>query len=238
MIRNFFWLVLLANVALFAFLQWGGSLTQDGGSLQPPLNPEQIKLLGFSAAAQSSSVIPASAPLAQQLTPPPIPGSVAVSAPAASSAACLEWGEFSGTDLSRANADLAGLKLGARLTQREVEHSIGYWVYIPPLKTLAEENAKISQLKKLGINEFFVVQEKGKWQGAISLGVFKAEDAAKKFLDSLKAKDVKGAVMGERRTRLKFTVFVLNNPEAATLSKLAEWQKGFTGIEMKAVACN
>jgi len=238
MIRIFFWLVLLANLALFAFLQWGGSLTQDGGNVQPPLHPEQIKLLGFSAAAQSSAVIPASAPPAQQLTPPPISAS-AVSAPDASSAAaCLEWGEFSGTDLSHANADLAGLKLGAELTQREVERSIGYWVYIPPLKTLAEVNAKISQLKKLGINEFFIVQEKGKWQGAISLGVFKAEDAAKKFLDSLKAKDVKSAVMGERQTRLKFTVFILNSPEAATLSKLAEWQKDFTGIEMKSVACN
>lgn len=239
MIRIFFWLVLLANLALFAFLQWGGPLTQDGGNLQPPLHPEQIKLLGFSAAAQSSVVIPASAPPSQQLTPPSISASTAVSAPVTpSAAACLEWGEFSGIDLSRANADLAGLKLGAKLTQREVEHSIGYWVYIPPQKAPAEVNAKISQLKKLGINEFFVVQEKGKWQGAISLGVFKAEDAAKKFLDSLKAKDVKSAVMGERQTRLKFTVFVVENPEAATLSKLAEWQKDFTGIEMKSAACN
>ncbi len=241
MIKIFFWLLLLANLALFAFMQWGGSLTQDGGTLQPPLHAEQIKLLGFSPPAPPSGVSPASAPQAPQPAPPPLAAASAAPATqppgAAAPAACLEWGEFSGSDLARANEDLAGLKLGPKLTQREVEHSIGYWVYIPPAKTHADLNGKISRLKKLGIKEFFVVQEKGKWQDAISLGVFKTEDVAKKALDHLKAKGLKTAVIGERQTRLKFTVFYVKNPEAATLSKLAEWQTGFTGIEMKAVAC-
>lgn len=237
MIRKIFWLILLANLAFFAYMQWGAVLTQNASSLQPPLNPEQIKLLGFSPAVPSSMVIAASAPSA-----PPIPQLQSASAPAsapvaASPAACLEWGEFSGTDLARANEDLAGLKLASKLSQREVEHSIGYWVYIPPQKTHAEVNAKIAQLKKMGINEFFVVQEKGKWLDAISLGVFKTEDVAKKYLDSLKAKGVKSAVLGERQTRLKFTVFVLHSPDAAALSSLATWQKSFTGIEMKSVVC-
>lgn len=235
MIRKFFWLILLGNLAFFAYLKWGSQLTQDVSSLQPPLNPEQIKLLGFSPAAPSSAVAAASAPVA-----PPIaqPSSAAASAPVAPPpTACLEWGEFSGADLARASDDLTGLKLGSKLSQREVEHSIGYWVYIPPLKKHAEVNAKIAQLKKMGIKEFFIVQEKGKWQDAISLGVFKTEDVAKKYLDTLKTKGVKSAVMGERQTRLKFTVFVLKNPEAATLTKLTEWQKGFTGIEMKSAAC-
>lgn len=237
MIRIFFWLVLLINLALFAYSQWGGPLTQDTGNLQPPLNPEQIKLLGFSAAALPSAVAPASAPSAPLIAQSQPVSAVPASAPPPP-AACLEWGEFSGADLSRANIDLAGLKLGDRLSQREIEHSIGYWVYIPPQKSLAEVNAKISQLKKLGVNEFFIVQEKGKWQNAISLGVFKTVDVAKKYLDSLKSKGVKSAVMGERQTRLKFTVFVLKSPEAVTLAKLADWQKDFTSIEMKSVSCN
>ena len=111
-------------------------------------------------------------------------------------------------------------------------------MYIPPPKKRAELDAKISQLKKLGIKEFFVVQEKGKWHDAISLNIFKTEDMAKRFLDHLKAKGVKSAVMGERQTRLKFTVFSVKNPDAATLSKLTEWQKDFTDIEMRSLACN
>ncbi len=234
MIRTIFWLLLLLNLALFAYMQWGGLLTQDNGALQPPLNPEQIKVLGFSPPALPSPVHPASAPLA--LSAPP--SAVAASAAALPSAACLEWGEFSGSDLARANERLGSLKLGSMLSQREVEHSIGYWVYIPPPKKHAELDTKIKQLKKLGIKEFFVVQEKGKWHDAISLNIFKTEEMAKKFLDHLKSKGVRGAVMGERQTRLKFTVFSFRNPDAATLSKLVDWQKDFTGIEMRSVACN
>jgi len=242
MTRVIFWLALLVNLALFAYLVWGGRLIQDNGPLQPPLNPNQIKILGFSPPVPPSAIPPASAPAS---VAPPAPSSavLAASAPASSAVAsasvsCLEWGEFSGADLGSARERLAGLKLGSQLTQREVEHSIGYWVYIPPPKTHAELDAKIAQLKKLGIKEFFVVQEKGKWHDAISLNIFKTEDVAKKFLDHLKSQGVKSAVMGERQTRLKFTVFSITNPDAATLSKLADWQKDFTGIEMRSLECN
>jgi len=241
MIRIFFWLALLVNLALFAYIQWGGSLTRDANNLLPPLNPEQIKLLGFSPAAPSSAAVSApavAAASAPEVPQPALAGAGAVPASAASTTTCMEWGEFSGTDLARANEELAGLKLGSKLTQREIEHSIGYWVYIPPRKTPAEVNTKISQLKELGVSEYFVVQEKGQWQYAISLGVFKTEDVANKFLAHLKAKGVRSAIIGERQTRLKFTVFVLKNPAPATLTKLAEWQKDFTGIEMKSAACN
>jgi hypothetical protein len=238
MIRIFFWLLLVLNAALFAFLLWGGALTQESANLQPPLNPEKIKLLGFSPPAPPSAVAAASAPASHAQASAPAASAPASLVQAQPSATCLEWGEFSGADLARADASLAGLNLGPGLIRREVEHSIGYWVYIPPLKNHAAVNEKIARLKKLGIKEFFVVQEKGKWLDAISLNVFKTEDQAKKFLDHLRSVGVKEAVMGERQTRLKFTVFSLKNPTPATLAKLSEWQKGFNGIELKSVACN
>lgn len=244
MIKKVFWMLVLVNAALLAFLQWGGALTQGGGGLQPALNPEKIKLLGLSALPAASAVVaPASTPQVP-LTPPakavpPVPaGNSVSSAPLAQApVACLQWGDFSGADLTRAQKDLAGLKLGDSLTQREVEHAIGYWVYIPPQQNRDALNAKVARLKKRGVKEFFVVQEKGKWYGAISLNVFKTRDLAKRFQDRLKAKGIRDAVIGERQTRLKFTVFTLRSPDADTLSKLVEWQQGFTGIEMKSVAC-
>ena len=70
------------------------------------------------------------------------------------------------------------MKLGDNLTQRSVEHNHGYWVYIPPLKKRANVEKKIAQLKERGIKDYFVVQEKGKWLNAISLGVFRTQEAA------------------------------------------------------------
>lgn len=126
MIKKLFWAVLLLNLALFAYVQWGGSLTQGNGSLQPPLHAEQIKLLGFSPPAPPSAVLAASAPPTQQSAPAAVSASASASTPAPATAlppaACLEWGEFSGADLAHASDNLEGLKLGSRLTQREVEH--------------------------------------------------------------------------------------------------------------------
>jgi hypothetical protein len=243
MTRTLFGLILLANLGFFAFIKWGYLLTQpeaDSQQLEKPLNADKIDLLGFSSSKPPAAV---SAPPSTSHPAPPVPQASSphpgndLRAVTTAPDACFEWGEFSGTDLANATADLAGLNLGNRLTQREVEHSIGYWVYIPPLKSHSDVSKKLSQLKKLGIKEYFIVQEKGKWQNTISLGVFKTKDTAHKFLLHLRSRGVKSAVMGERQTRLKFTVFVLKNPSAATLAKLAEWQKNFTDIDMKASPC-
>lgn len=215
--KGLFWLLLLVSLLFFAFMQWGGALTGDSKNpqSQPPLNAEKIKLLR--------------APLA----PPP------AAQPAVQAAdACMEWSEFSGNDLTRATAALEALNLGDRLTQRQVEHASGYWVYIPPLKTRAEVDKKVAQLKALDVEEYFVVQEAGKWRNAISLGVFRTEEAAQKFLERIKGKGVKSATAAERKSKFTLTVFVLKNPDAETAAKVVELQNEFAGSELKAAACD
>jgi SPOR domain len=211
-----FGLLLLASLAFFAFMQWSGSGAGEGKNAQsqPPLNAEKIKLLPASVSA-ASAVQPAAQP----------------------ASACMEWGGFSGSDLARATAALSGLKLGNKLTQRQVEHISGYWVYLPPLKTHAEVEAKVAQLKTLGVEEYFAIQETGKWQNAISLGVFRTEEAAHKFLESIKAKGLKSATAGERMSKNMLTAFVLKDPDAELTAKMATLQKDFPDSELKAVAC-
>jgi hypothetical protein len=149
----------------------------------------------------------------------------------------MEWGEFSGADLARATAALGELQLGGRLGRREVEYSIGYWVYIPPLKDKAAVAQKIEQLKARGVAEYFVVQEAGAWVNAISLGVFKTREAAQNFVNQLKAKDVRSAQVGERSSRLKVMVFALSGLDVASAGKLAEMRKDFPGSELREVSC-
>jgi len=225
MMKWLFWLLLLAGMAFFALMQWGSVLLGDGRNLQsqPPLNAEKIKLMRT--------------PLAPPVAPPVVPPLAAQSAVQAT-AACMEWGGFSGNDLTRATAALDTLKLGDRLTQRQIEHASGYWVYIPPLKTRADADKKVAQLKALGVEEYFIVQEAGKWRNAISLGVFKTEDAAQKFLERIKNKGVKSAMVGERMSKFMLTVFVLKNPDAGVTAKIVELQNEFAGSELKAAACD
>lgn len=150
---------------------------------------------------------------------------------------CLEWGDFSGADLARATKLLSALKLGAKLSQRQVEYNKGYWVFIPPLRDKAAVDKKISQLKARGVKEFFVVQDAGAWRYAISLGIFKTQEAAQNYHKELRAKDVRTAQVGERASKLKTTMFMLNGVGAQTEAKLTAAKKGFSGSELKNVPC-
>jgi len=193
------------------------------------------------ASAPVHAPIAASSPVSVQVavSSPPLAPAI-VTSPAgeqSSELACLEWGEFSGLDLTRAKAALSALQLGDRLNQYQFEHEIGYWVYIPPLQNKAAVNRKISELKARGVREYFVVQEAGQWRNAISLGVFKTRESAQKFLDDLRTKDVKTARFGQRASKFNVTIFRLNGINIMTEVKLAAIQKDFAGSELKRVPC-
>lgn len=232
--KALFWILLLGNVIFFAAMRWGGLLVADEQAVQvrPALHEEKISLLSA----------PQGRPAAALPAPAAMPASAPVDAPvpltAKQDALCMEWGSFSGADLARATAALSALRLGDKLSQRQVEYTIGYWVYIPPMKDKAAVNQKIAQLKARGINEYFVVPDAGPWLNAISLGVFRTQEAAQHFLDDLqRTKDVRSAQIGERASKLKATIFVLNGLDAKAGADLAGMQKDFAGSELKNVPC-
>ncbi len=222
--KKVFWLFLVANIVLLVVMQ--ADLLKNGKAVvaQPELKADKVLIL--------SQVIPADS------VEKPLPPAIAVETADISAPVCMEWSDFSGTDLKRANEALATMALGNKLSQRPVEYNIGYWVYIPPMKDKAAINNKIAQLKARGIEEYFVVQEAGEWQHAISLGVFKSEDAAQKFLESLASKDVRSAKIGERASKLRATIFVFNGIDAQTASKLGVLQTDFPGSELKKLPCH
>lgn len=259
--RTLFWILLLGNVILFAVMQRGGlGWGEQAYQAQPALHGEKIRLL---VASQSAPIkaLPVPAPaeastVAQLAVSAPVASHAPAANPAPALAAsqvqavkpaplavkpntliCLEWGDFSGADLKRATEVLSALQLGDKLSQRQVEYDKGYWVHIPPLKNKALANQKILQLKARGVKEYFVVQEAGTLRYAISLGVFKTQDAAEDYLNELRAKGVRSAQVGERAIKLKTTLFMLDRVDASTETKLIQMRKDFAGSELKNVPC-
>lgn len=225
--RTLFWILLLGNVIFFAAMQWGDGLIVDEqlAQAQPALYEEKIRLLAT--------------PVTVPAEPPVVVAESAPSATKPDELACLEWADFSGADLTRATAALSALQLGDKLSQHQVEHTIGYWVYIPPSRNKTAVAQKIAQLKARGIDEYFVVPDAGPWLNAISLGVFKTQEAAQSFLDDLqRTRDVRTAQIGERASKFKTTVFVLNGLDAATVGELTEMQKDFPASILKNVSCS
>lgn len=220
------WLLLLANVIFFSFVQWGDVLTGENKTPKhkPPLNVEKIKLLDAPIAVPESSPSSAVSATSQDQR--------------AFTDVCLEWGEFSGTDSDRATAALSTLKLTDKLTQRQTDYAVGYWVYMSPAKNRAEIDKNIAELKAHNVKDYFIVRDSEQWKNAISLGVFKTDKAARKVFDSLHAKGLKTVKTGELMSKFRSTVFVLKSMDTAAIEKMVTLQKEFAGSAVHLVACD
>ena len=227
--RALFLLLLLANLAFFAWANYFSA-----GEAQPEANP-----LTRQIAADKLLVLPPSGP-----PPPQPPAKPAVEPPAAQSAApsasapvaCIEWGGFSSTEAPRAAELLAPLALGARLSQREIEDSAGWWVYIAPQGGRQGAQKKAAELKALGVDDYFILQDEGKMRFALSLGVFKTQAAADSRLEALRANGVKSAQVGPRESRVQKVYFQVRQVDEALAAKLAEIAQSFTAAELKQCA--
>ncbi len=229
--KIFFWILVALNVVLFAVMKSG---LLNGGPDEPVPVPLHAELILDAAKSE-----PASAPAP---TPVSHPSSAPASAPVAASApaalACYEWGEFSGAEIEKVATALGRLHLGSKLARNDVSHTIGYWVYIPPLKDKAAVAQKVLELKSLGVTDYFVVQDAGAWLNAISLGVFKTQDAAQSFLEGLKTKGVHSAKIGEKSASKPAVMFELSGLGKDEVDKLGALQKDFPEIALKPVSCH
>lgn len=115
-------------------------------------------------------------------------------APAAT--VCLSWETLSQVEGDRVRRVLAAGFDGFTLREGSGENR-GWWVSIPPQANKAAADKKASELKALGITEYFIIQE-GAQRYAISLGVFSSEKGARDHLARLQDKGVRSARASQR----------------------------------------
>ena len=218
--KRLFLVLLLVNILFAVVAQLAVKGSSETAIDHQPLNAEKIQIVdGVAQPAQSENVPSA----------PSLPDKARV---------CLEWGIFSGDDLKQAQTALKTLNLDeTKLTQLKVEETNRYWVYIPPLASKAAAEKKIAELKTMGVNDFLLMPAEGKWQFAISLGVFATEDAAAKYLVQLQKKGVRSAKSGPRQHETGEVRFQIRDVSDEMATKLIEMKEGFQGSELKAVAC-
>ena len=214
-VRRLFMLLLISNAAMAVFSFLSGSRAGEPLSGHVAVNADRIRVLNGTG----------------------IPVSAAHSPAQPSNQICLEWGVFAGEEVERARLALEPLQLGNRLVQQNAKSDSGkWWVFIPPLRSKADADKKISELKNRGITDYMVIHEGNKWQNAVSLGLFSTEEAANKHLDSLRAKGVRTARIEQRGVDVSGTVFVVREAEGIE-AKLVEMKLGFEGSKLQAVPC-
>jgi hypothetical protein len=229
--RTLFLLLVLANVAVFAW--WRYVSPPDAGLDRQPLarqmEPEKLKIVPPAELARQAAKKPA--PVGP--TPQAATGPAAASA-ATTTAACLEWGSFTLTDAPRAEKALEPLALGERVAQRRTEETAGWWVFIPSQGSRQAALKKAAELKNLGIDEFFVVVEEGPFRWAVSLGVFRNEDAAQARLAALRGQGVRSARVGPREMIVPKVWLQVKSVDAPLQARLKEIAAQVDGSELRA----
>jgi hypothetical protein len=215
-VRAFFLLLVAANLALFA---WSNYLappdpSQDPRPLGRQIEPHKLRVLSPGEIAAVPAPKPKPAP-----EPPPPP--------------CIEWGSFAALEAGRAEQALEPLALGARLARRQGEETAGWWVFIPPQGSRQGAQKKAGELKALGVEDYFIVQDEGPARWAVSLGVFRNEEAAKSRLEALRAKGVRTAQVGQRETAVAKIWLQVRNVDAALQTRIKEIAGGFPGTEVR-----
>jgi len=214
--RTAFLLLVLANLAFFAWSRYAAppDASADPLPLSRQIEPEKLKII---APADLPPPAPQKAAAAQPATPPK----------------CMEWGSFTLADAPRAEKALEPLTLGPRLAQRRTEELAGWWVFIPPQASRQAAQKKAAELKALGVDDYFIVQEDGELRWALSLGVFRSEEAAQARLAALRTQGVRSARIGRRETLVPKVWLQVKSVDPALEAKLKDIALQIEGSELK-----
>lgn len=204
-------ILIIANVALAA---WGLLSERKRGGSEGALLESQLN-------AGKIRIVP------EGSEPPPAPRPEA----------CIEWGPFSADELARARAALEPFALGNRLTAAPVAVMAGWWVYLPPHRSRELAERKIAELKSLGINDVYLVQERNEWETAISLGIFRSEEGAQRFVEDLRNRGVRSALVGARQQQVRLTALYLRDPGETVAQRLVELKAELPASSIRAAKC-
>ena len=218
------WLLLLLNVGLLIYFNL------DLIAPKPALADRSImpeKLIILSQAELEAMPIKVE-PAVVQATP--------VIALAANSS-CYKWGNFTKTNLPAAQVVLVRLGLQSDIKQEQANsEDRRFWVYYPPLKSAQLAEVKASEIRALGIQELFIVQD-SQWRNAISFGLFQDEQLASALLSELQTKGVKGATKALRSPGKSLNSLLIKSVNAGAVLELQKIKPEFVGTEIEPTAC-
>jgi hypothetical protein len=224
--RVLLWVLLALNLGALVYFNLDLIVPPQVSATKPDMQPEKMKVLTPKEVEampkrQEAAATPASAPVA----------------PVNETTACYEWGIFEPAKLNDVITVIDALSIQHRVVQQSSKEAIRYWVYKPPLPNDAAAQEKADELKTLGVEDFFVVQEP-KWRNAISFGVFRDEQLAANLVEDLRRRGVREVVKSIRNQGNGNSTLILENVTGTLFGQLKKNQPDFPGTAIKETACS
>lgn len=219
------WLLVFLNIGLLAYFNLDKILPPQPVRATKEVAADKLKILS----QQELEAMP------KKVVEPLVPTPVA-EAPAPETS-CYRWGNFSATNLPAAQVVLVRLGLQATVHQETVaQQDRRYWVYYPPLKSAELAKQKAEEIKTLGVQDLYIVQD-SQWRNAISFGIFADEHLASNLLSDLQAKGVKGATKALRNPGKGLSSMLIQGVTAAHALELQRIKPEFVGTDVVPAAC-
>jgi sporulation related protein len=206
-------LLIVANLALFAYARLDRAAQGEGVRLAMQVEPERIR------------------PMSAQDVAALAPGKAVATA-----TLCAEWGPFADADRARAEADLATLGPG-HVSQRALPgEGATYWVNLGAMPTRAAAERRAAELRGQSIVDL-AVADYAAGQFTVSLGVFRTEAAATTRAETLAARGVLGTKVELRPQANGASMLVVRDAREATFARLRELQAQYAGTEVRMTPC-
>ncbi len=216
------WVLLLANVGLFAYFNVNAPKTEVANK---EINPEKLKVLSAKDLEEMPKKVA------------PLPEAAQEQLAVSQAATCYKWGNFTSTNLPSAQVVLVRLGLQAEVNPEPIEQQDKrFWVYYPPLKNTELARQKAEEIKALGVEELYIVQD-SQWRNAISFGLFSDEQLASSLLTSLQEKGVKGATKALRSPGKSLSSLLIKAVTSDAALELHKIKPEFVGTDLAPTAC-
>jgi hypothetical protein len=223
----------MLNLALYGWLRgmFGntGLSGREPGRLEQQVAAERIRVLTDRDVQQLRRRAADAAPAPTAASAPP--------AGQAPDTSCLEITEFAGGGaLARFRERLTEMKLIDKSSEQMQELAGWYSITLPAVKTRAEAEHRVEELRSQGERDALIVQLSGPSRFGIELGAFHDKDQARKQLARLERRGVKGARVADAPAVMQVIRVRLRGLDAAGAAQVEVLQKDFPQQKLQACA--
>lgn len=223
--RLLFFVLVAANLLLFVWAGWLGGAEEgrEPERLKAQLQADKIQV-AVAKEEQPAATEPPPAPAASMAGSANAAPADVMPGPEKTAAAeqaglpvCRRVGPLSTAEADKLAAAIAGK--GGKATVVPVDGN-NFWVFIPANAGKPVEKSA-AELREAGITDFFVVAGDGAARGAISLGLFHKEEAAKDLQARLVRKGIKTAKIDVKPRKADKIVLEVQGPGELVEKQLA-----------------
>jgi len=198
----------------------GRSAPTAAAAVTPPLEPSPgaSPSQSIDKPLQAASGVSGGVPARENEAAPEPAGDVLAQA---TDSVCTAFGPL---DEARANRLRAALEAaGARVEATRIEQAANYFVYAPPAESLADAQRRLEELRRIGHDDAFLMQE-GALRLGVSIGLYRSQDMARALvarLEGLGQTDLRIVPRGAITIRVQLQAHWPDQAAAAAASAIA-----------------